>query len=239
MIEWPGPDEETRGTVEGPAGALEVVVETPAADAYAAAVICHPHPRYGGTLDNKVVFTLARAARNAGLAAVRFNFRGVGASAGVYDEGRGELDDCRAVLDWAAAHASVEGPVLAGFSFGAAIALRAAAEVPARGLATIALPVDYFDELPRPTCPWLAVHGDADDVADCGTAKRRLEALDSPPEIEILAGAGHFFHGRLSDLRAAVTPRFTAWAASAVDKAQSHRAGSATPASPNCCGGHD
>lgn len=213
MIEWPGPDEETRGTVEGPAGALEVVVETPAAAAYSAAVICHPHPRYGGTLDNKVVFTLARAARNAGLAAVRFNFRGVGASAGVYDDGPGELDDCRAVLDWAATHAPVEGPVVAGFSFGAAIALRAASEIAMRGLATVALPVDYFDELPRPSCSWLAVHGDADDVADCGTAKHRLEELDPPPEIQILAGAGHFFHGRLSDLRAAVTPWFETWVA--------------------------
>jgi hypothetical protein len=207
----PEPDTDTRVSIEGPAGALEVVVETPAAPPAGAAVICHPHPRHGGTLDNKVVFTLARAAREAGLAAVRFNFRGVGASAGVYDEGRGELDDCRAVIAWA--QAQVSGvPILAGFSFGAGIALQAAATGSARGLATVALPVSYFPDLPRPACPWLAVHGDADDVADCDEALRRLQALDAPPEIEILAGAGHFFHGRLSDLRAAVTPKFAAWA---------------------------
>lgn len=201
--------EDTRGTIDGPAGAIEIAVETPETPPVAAAVICHPHPRHGGTLDNKVVFTLARAAREAGLAAVRFNFRGVGGSTGGYDEGRGELDDCRAVIEWVKARLP-GAPVLAGFSFGAAIALRAAAD-PARGLATVALPVEYFRELPRPACPWLAIHGDADDVADCDQALRRLKALDPPPEIEVLAGAGHFFHGRLSDLRAAVTPRFAAW----------------------------
>lgn len=212
-LEWPAAGEEGRGTIDGPAGALEVAVEVPSHGARAAAVICHPHPQYGGTLDNKVVFTLARAAREAQLAAVRFNFRGIGVSAGAYDEGRGELDDCRAVLDWTAGH--VPGaPVVTGFSFGAAIALRAAGEAAPRGLATVALPVRYFDDLPRPDCPWLAVHGDADDVADCDEARRRLEALDPPPEIRILAGAGHFFHGRLSDLREAVSPSFTDWARS-------------------------
>lgn len=200
-LEWPAPGGEARGAIGGPAGALETLVEMPDADPRAAAVICHPHPQYGGTLDNKVVFTLARAAREAGLVSVRFNFRGVGASAGSYDEGRGELDDCRAAIEWTQRH--IPGaPVLAGFSFGAGTALQAAAAGPARGLATVALPVRYFDDLPRPDCPWLALHGDADEIADCGEAMNRLKELKPPPEIEILAGAGHFFHGRLSDLRA-------------------------------------
>lgn len=210
MLEWPADGGEARGAVAGPAGELETLAEVPAGGARTAAVICHPHPQHGGTLDNKVVFTLARAAREAGLAAVRFNFRGVGASAGAYDEGRGELDDCRAAIEWTQRH--IPGvPVLAGFSFGAGIALRAAATGPARGLATAALPVRYFDKLPQPDCPWLAIHGDADEIADCDEAINRLKALEPPPEIEILAGAGHFFHGRLSDLRAAVTPKFAAW----------------------------
>lgn len=213
MIEWPGPGEKTRGTVEGPAGAIEVAVETPAAEVRGAAVICHPHPRYGGTLDNKVVFTLARAARETGWAAIRFNFRGVGESEGVHDDGRGELDDCRAVLDWAAERTATDVPVLAGFSFGAAIALRVAAERPVRGLVTVALPTAYFTELPRPSCPWLAVHGDADEIVACDEAAGRLRALDSPPELRVLAGAGHFFHGRLSDLRNAIGPELSAWAA--------------------------
>lgn len=210
ILEWPAPGGDTRGTIEGPAGALEVAVEMPEENARAAAIICHPHPQHGGALDNKVAFTLARAAREAGLAAVRFNFRGVGDSAGVYDEGRGELDDCRAVAAWARDH--VPGaPVLAGFSFGAVIALHAAESAETRGLVTVALPVSYFPDLPRPDCPWLAIHGDADDVADCDEAIRRLKALEPPPEIEILAGAGHFFHGRLSDLRALVAPKLAAW----------------------------
>lgn len=210
MLDWPANGGEARGAIDGPAGVLETLAEVPDGGARTVAVICHPHPQHGGTLDNKVVFTLARAAREAGVAAVRFNFRGVGASAGAYDEGRGELDDCRAAIEWAQRH--VPGAtVLAGFSFGAGIALRAAATAPARGLATVALPVRYFDELPRPDCPWLAAHGDADDIADCDEAVDRLKKLEPPPEIEILADAGHFFHGRLSDLRAAVTPKFAAW----------------------------
>lgn len=210
MLEWPDAGGEDRGLIDGPAGTLEVDVSLPEHGPRGAAVICHPHPQYGGSLDNKVVFTLARAARESGLAAVRFNFRGVGKSEGAYDEGAGELDDARAVIEWAGAAA--RGLVLAGFSFGAAIALRAAGGRDVRGLATVALPVRYFDELPRPDCPWLAVHGDADDVADCAEAVRRLEALTPAPEIEVLAGAGHFFHGRLSDLREAVAPRFREWA---------------------------
>lgn len=213
MLEWPQAGDDARGTIDGPAGALEVAVEVPESGATAAAVLCHPHPQYGGSLDNKVVFSLARAAREAGLAAVRFNFRGVGDSAGGYDEGRGELDDCRAVVEWARERLSGR-PVVAGFSFGAAVALRAAGEIDARGLATVALPVRYFEQLPRPDCPWVAVHGDADDVADCDEAVSRLGTLEPPPDLKVLKGAGHFFHGRLSELREAVAPAFASWAAS-------------------------
>lgn len=187
---------------EGPAGNLDAVLDRPDAPPRAAVVVCHPHPQYGGTKENKVAFTLARAAQEAGCAAARFDFRGVGASEGAYDQGRGEIDDALAVADWARDETGCDRIVFAGFSFGAAVALRAALQRGAAGLITVALPADYFDlPLPRPDCPWLAVHGDADEVADPGAALEALQALEPAPDVKTMTGAGHFFHGRLTELR--------------------------------------
>ena len=142
-----------RYTIKGPAGALEVALGEPEGDRRGVAVICHPHPLYGGTLDNKVAYTLARASEQQGLASVRFNFRGVGDSEGLHDGGAGELDDALAAI----AHArELFGPgeplLVAGFSFGGWISLHAAARSDAEQLITVAPALSYsaLGDLPAP-----------------------------------------------------------------------------------------
>lgn len=192
-------------TIAGPAGALEALWELPQGDEVAgAAVVCHPHPQHGGTLRNKVTHTLARAFLARGLMALRFNFRGVGASEGSWDEGRGELDDALAAIDAASERAAGKPLWLAGFSFGGAIAIRAAAQRDLAGLVTVAPAVSRLGNLSAPACPWLIVHGDADDVLDVEETIDWVNALEPGPELEIFEGAGHFFHGRLVELREAV-----------------------------------
>ncbi|MGH8185474.1 MAG: alpha/beta hydrolase [Steroidobacteraceae bacterium] len=194
-------------TIAGPAGALEAIVETPdSADGTCVAVICHPHPSYGGTMTNKVVHMLARACNELGVPAVRFNFRGVGASAGSYDEGVGETDDALAVLDWAASRWPGAGLWVGGFSFGGAIAIRAAAARDVRRLITVAPAIDRVavDNAGLPRCPWLIVQGDADELVDAAKTRNWAQALPSPPQLAILSGVDHFFHGRLNELRSVV-----------------------------------
>jgi alpha/beta superfamily hydrolase len=203
--------------VQGPAGAIEALVETPVPhDAGHFGVVCHPHPLYGGTLDNKVVHTLARAFQELGAATLRFNFRGVGASAGAFDRGRGEVDDALAVVAHGRQIFSGAALWLAGFSFGGAIAVSSAARARPDRLVVVAPGVTILDVgSDAPACPWLIVQGDADDViepryvldwASKLVAPRPRHAGDqvARPEIRVLQGAGHFFHGRLHDLRQAV-----------------------------------
>lgn len=193
--------------LKGPAGQLEAVLEYPRkADPCAVAVVCHPHPLYGGTLDNKVAFTLARSAVEAGAAALRFNFRGVGKSAGEFDHGLGEAEDLEAVETWLRDRWP-ELPVWRfGFSFGAAMVLKRTAAVPSEVLVTVAPPASHFSEYgfnadaPR-TRNWLLVQGDADDVVDPQAVLSWARSLDNPPTIKVVEGAGHFFHGRLTTLR--------------------------------------
>lgn len=192
-------------TIAGPAGALEALLETPRdGDPSAAVVVCHPHPQHGGTMQNKVVHTLARAFVAEGFAALRFNFRGVGASEGQFDEGRGELED-----------ALTAGRVLeersgglplwyAGFSFGAAIAIHAATRLDAAGLVSVAPAVSRLEQPSQPQCPWLIVQGDRDEIVDVDATIAWVNDLDPGPELEVLEGAEHFFHGRLVELRKAV-----------------------------------
>src|SRR5699024_10772151 len=126
-LTWPeGDARKQSGFIPGPDGALEVDVELPETPPRGFVVVCHPHPQQGGTKDNKVVYMTARAAREAGFASLRFNFRDTGRSEGTYDEGRGEQDDLRAVRDWACHASGLTGMGLAGFSFGSAVALRVA-----------------------------------------------------------------------------------------------------------------
>lgn len=205
-----------RASIAGPAGAIECLIDPPAEAGAAAAgprglaVLCHPHPLYGGTMDNKVVQTLARAFVGLGYVCVRFNFRGIGASAGAWDEGRGEIDDALAVVH---AHRSVGQPlVLGGFSFGGFVASQAAARLAAAGAAAervvlVAPAVVNFEAAPVPAGS-LLVHGELDDVVplQAGLAWARQQGLP----VTVLPGAGHFFHGQLPALKQIVVD---AWAA--------------------------
>ena len=200
-----------RLSIAGPAGPLEAIVEEPrtaAAKTAAAcyAVVCHPHSLFGGTMDNKVVTTLVRALHEGGIATLRFNFRGVGKSAGAYDEGMGETLDAGAVASCGAMRWPGRRLMLAGFSFGAFIALRLALERDVSRLITVAPPVDRFDfaALARPGCPWLVVQGDADEVVDSRRVIAWVQTIQPPPRLVVMPGVGHFFHGALPLLRAAV-----------------------------------
>jgi len=194
--------------LQGPAGVLEAFVELPVAEhaRRGIAVICHPHPPDGGTMSNKVVTTMVRALAELGIASVRFNFRGVGQSQGEYDQGRGETLDLLAVSQWAIAQRPGDAFWLAGFSFGAWVALRAARQLPVQQMVAIAPPVGFrdFTGVPPPPCPWLVVQGDADDVVDPLKVFEWVAAADNPPTLVRMADAGHFFHGRLVDLRGAI-----------------------------------
>lgn len=188
--------------IAGPAGQLEAIVEDPGTPHSALGVICHPHPLHGGTMTNKVVHTVARAFNINGAPTVRFNYRGVGASSGSYDEGAGETDDALAVIAWAQARWPGRSVWLAGFSFGGGVALRAALRAPIVRLITIAPAVARAGPLAQlPTCPWLLIQGDADEVVPASMVLDWAESLTVAPEIKMMAGAGHFFHGRLVELR--------------------------------------
>jgi len=206
MSELPAAGESARFGIAGPAGELEMAVAMPDSGPRAAAVVCHPHPLYGGSLDNKVAYALARVCRDAGMAVARFNFRGVGTSEGSFDDGRGETADALAVADWLTRRVPERALLWLGFSFGAGVALRAAEHRLPRGLVTVALPTRYFDPLPRPDCEWLAVQGETDEIVDANTALQALGALVPAPQVETIHDCGHFFHGRLGELRDRVAP---------------------------------
>jgi alpha/beta superfamily hydrolase len=208
--------------IAGPAGPLQALVESPAAEAGeppavpAFAVVCHPHPLYGGTLDNKVVYTVARAIGQLQVPAIRFNFRGIGTSAGSYDEGRGESEDALAVIAYGRRRWPQAALWLAGFSFGGAVAARIAAAAQAARVVLVAPGITRLErtdfEAARaavPQCPWLIVQGDADEVvpeaAVLAWVRGLKPAAGTPaPRITVLPGASHFFHGRLNELRDAV-----------------------------------
>lgn len=199
--------------LNGPAGAIEAVIETPQATPSAFMVVCHPHPQHGGTMHNKVVTTLARSAHALGAATIRFNYRGVGASAGEYDQGRGEIDDALAAV--AAGRQRWPGAALwlAGFSFGGIIALRAsvhAATGEVARLVTVAPALGRAFENPQsielPSCPWLIVQGDADDVIDGALVIEWARRITPAARLALMPGAGHFFHGQLNELQQQVQP---------------------------------
>ncbi|MFM9917048.1 MAG: alpha/beta hydrolase [Rhizobacter sp.] len=199
-----------RHSVAGPVGQIECAIDEPSHSTTASprgvAVICHPHPLHGGTMDNKVVQTLARALVQLGYTSVRFNFRGIGASQGGWDEGRGEVDDALAVI---AAHRLDGLPlVLAGFSFGGYVASQAAQKLgtAAERLVLVGPAVQNFAvaNVPADT---LVIHGETDDVVPLSAVFdwARPQALP----VTVLPGAGHFFHGQLPVLKHIVV---SAWA---------------------------
>lgn len=187
--------------IPGPAGPLEALAEAPAHPPDAVAVVCHPHPLHGGAMTNKVAHTLTRTFRRAGAAAVRFNFRGVGASAGAYADGVGEQEDAAAVVKWAL-HAYPGAKLyLAGFSFGAAVSATLAPRLDIAALVSVALPVARLPADFEPTRrPWLIVHGADDELVALDDVEdwRRHNAPDA--RLVVLGGATHFFHGRLTEL---------------------------------------
>ena len=184
--------------VAGPAGRIECAVDTPATSPVGGALVAHPHPLYGGTLDNKVVQTLARAFLELGYEAWRPNFRGVGESEGAHDDGRGEVDDLAAVL----AHMRFERFVLAGFSFGAAAQLRLAARLRPEKLVLVGLAATG-GELPLAPEGTLVIHGEQDSTVPLAAVLDWARPQDLP--VVLVPGADHFFHRKLHVLRAIVS----------------------------------
>ncbi|MFQ5608786.1 MAG: alpha/beta hydrolase [Woeseiaceae bacterium] len=204
----PKPPVTDRFFIDGPAGKLEAILEMPAAQSPAGtAVVMHPHPQHGGTMHNKVAHTLARAFVGLGFAALRFNFRGTEASEGEFDDGIGELDDAMAAIDWMRDRFSGPPLWIGGFSFGAAIAVRASLQSTPDGLITIAPAVYRFatglDE--QPGCPWLIAQGDEDELVAVDDTVKWVNSLGPGPELLVMPGAEHFFHGRLIELRDRLT----------------------------------
>ncbi|HNR91745.1 MAG TPA: alpha/beta fold hydrolase [Dokdonella sp.] len=203
------PIEHTAFLLPGPVGALEVVATPADADCTpvrGVAAICHPHPLHGGTMHNKVVTIVERALGELGLACVRFNFRGVGHSEGVHDEGRGEVDDLVAVVEWARRASPGDALWLAGFSFGSYVALAAAKRLGAAALISVAPPVGRwdFDTIELPDCPWLVVQGEEDEIVDPSAVFAWVATLPHPPQLVRMPETSHFFHRRLMDLRGAI-----------------------------------
>ncbi len=195
----------------GPAGRLEALQLLPAGAAAGGALLLHPHPLYGGNLHNKVVFTSQQVCARLGLATLRFNFRGVGASAGRYDDGQGEQEDARAGLAHLAAHLPGAPLYVVGFSFGAWIGLRVAADEPrARAVVALGTPVDWspLDFLAQCRKPKLFIHGDEDQFCDPAALARSYPSFAEPKQLEWIAGADHFFTARLPALSQALQARF-------------------------------
>jgi alpha/beta superfamily hydrolase len=187
--------------LRGPAGRLETILNSGHPDALYAAIICHPHPRGGGTMHNKVVYHAMKAFTSVGVPVVRFNFRGVGLSEGEHDDGRGEMDDTRAVLDWIDQNLGL--PILfAGFSFGSNVGLRACCgDSRVKGLVGLGVPVhaegrDYsYGFLSACVGPKLFIIGDHDQYAPKLMVEEALGAASEPKELHWVAGADHFFQG--------------------------------------------
>ena len=196
----------TRQMVAGPAGAIECAIDLPAGESRGTVVICHPHPQHGGTMDNKVVQTLARAFIALGWRSVRFNFRGIGASAGAWDDGVGEIDDALAVI------AAFNEPafMLAGFSFGAFVASQAAARLPAGSKPqrmVLVGPSTQKQTMANVPADTVVIHGETDDVVPLSATFdwARPQALP----VIVLPGVGHFFHGQLGLLKSVVVQELT------------------------------
>jgi len=195
--------------IPGPAGDIEILFSPASQETrQTLVVICHPHPLYGGSMDNKVVHTLDRSLNKSGRSTVRFNFRGVGNSAGTYDEGQGEVDDLIAVCEWARAQRPDYKLWLAGFSFGSYIAIKAQTQLQPQQLITVAPPVNIFDlsQASQPSCPWLLIQGLEDEIVDAGQVLEWAAQFDSLT-LATVPETGHFFHGKLNYLDAILTEK--------------------------------
>jgi alpha/beta superfamily hydrolase len=186
-----------REFVRGPAGRIECAVDAPEAASRGTALVAHPHPLYGGSLDNKVVQTLARALVALGYEAWRPNFRGVGATEGAHDEGRGELADLQAIVE----HLQPQKLVLAGFSFGAALQAQLSKRLKIERLLLVGVAVTRLEvpEVPRDS---LVIHGENDDTVPLAALLDWARPQELP--VILVPGADHFFHRKLHVLRGIV-----------------------------------
>jgi len=194
--------------LEGSAGRLEALLNAGAPDAAYAAVVCHPHPLYGGTLHNKVIFHAMKALNSFGFPVLRFNFRGAGLSQGEHDYGNGELEDVRAALDWLE-HEFHRPLIFAGFSFGAAVGLRAACpDSRVRAAIALGLPISPIDDrkydfslLTNCAKPKLFISGDHDQFSSPAQLESLVKSIPDPKKLVLIGGADHFFEGRLREVR--------------------------------------
>lgn len=189
--------------IDGPSGPLEILIEKPAGEPRAAVVFAHPHPTQGGTMHTKVVFQATKALARIGCVVLRFNFRGVGRSAGQWDEGRGELDDYRTAVDFMAAQYPAAELWAAGFSFGAYVALTVGAEDDRIcALIGIAPPVDRYDFEAVKTSPKpkFIIHGEADELISLKQTREFYARLADPKELVEIDRANHLFEGQVSEV---------------------------------------
>src|SRR5438270_312137 len=198
-------------SLEGPAGKLEALLNSGSDDATHVALVCHPHPMFGGTLHNKVVFHAMKALNSFGFPALRFNFRGTGLSQGEHNHGIGEVDDVRAALDWLDREFHLP-LIFAGFSFGAAVGLRVACpDARVRALISLGTPVQaegrayQYDFLRDCAKPKLFVSGGRDQYGPRAELERVVAAAAEPRQLVIVEGADHFFESRLQEVRNAIT----------------------------------
>jgi alpha/beta superfamily hydrolase len=194
--------------IDGPKGVIECLAGQPMPDAEernVIGIICHPHPLFGGTMHNKVNHIIEKAFREMGLHTIRFNFRGVGESAGEFDNGIGETEDLIAIFNWVKTLFPNHDIWLAGFSFGSYVALRSVKQIQPTQFLTVAPPVERYDytELEMPDCPWLVIMGEEDDVVKPKAVYDYVNGLDPRPQL-VTFKAGHFFHRRLLDLKGAI-----------------------------------
>jgi uncharacterized protein len=186
--------------LEGPAGRLEAILWKPVAQARLAALVCHPHPLFGGTMHNKVVYQAAKSLDALGLPVLRFNFRGAGMSGGTHDQGRGEQGDVKAALDFLAAEFPGAPLLVAGFSFGCWVGTTVGcADERVRDLIALGTPVNSTDFSYLRHCqkPKLFVHGSNDQFGDIGKVEALVESLLGENRLVVVAGAEHFFAGKL------------------------------------------
>lgn len=192
---------------EGPAGRIEAILKEPDAPVTRAAIVCHPHPLFGGTMHNKVVFRIARAFQDSGFAVLRFNFRGVGRSEGEHDDGIGEQDDLRAAIELVEEKYPKAEIWVAGFSFGSVVMLRAAScDDRVRAIVAAGVPVSKYDLRTIGRCkkPKLFVQGSLDQFGSADVLERMFASVDEPKQLKIIEGGEHFFEGHLNELVEAV-----------------------------------
>jgi uncharacterized protein len=204
--------------LDGPVGRLEALLNAGAADATHAALVCHPHPSFGGTLHNKVVFHTMKALNSFGFPVLRFNFRSAGLSQGEHDQGRGEVDDVRAALDWLDKEFRLP-MIFAGFSFGAAVGLQAACpDTRVNAMIAVGTPVAAIDNrsydfefLRSCTKPKLFVSGARDQFGPRTELERLATSVPPPRKVVLIEGADHFFEGRLIELRETIESWVREW----------------------------